>query len=166
MNSDAGRASGQENGSEALRLAAGDGCKVLKRKTVKLMHSYDNELVIYHMRSMLSEAGFNKTDEYILAAAASALATNILRYAVGGELQICLVQNAQMHMGVEVFASDGGPGIADVEAAMREHYTSEQGSLGMGLPSVKRIMDEFEIESIVGCGTRVRARKWREHGQD
>lgn len=166
MNPDEGRTCGKQNAPQALRLAAGEGCAVLKRKTVKLMHSYDNELVIYHVRSMLGEAGFNKTDEYILAAAASELATNIVRYAIGGEIQLCLIRDAKNRIGLEVFASDSGPGIADIEAAMREHYTSEQGSLGMGLPSVRRIMDEFEIESIVGCGTRVRARKWREHGQD
>lgn len=166
MKPDTGETSGGTSGAQALRLAAGEGCTILKRKTVRLAQSFDNELVIYHMRAMLSEAGFRKTDEYILAAAASELATNIVRYTPGGVMDICLVRDARGRMGVEVLASDNGPGIPDVEAALREHYSSERGSLGMGLPSVKRIMDEFAIESIVGLGTQVRARKWREYGQD
>ena len=166
MKPDMGEATGGACGAQTLRLVAGEGCTILKRKTVRLAQSFDNELVIYHMRSMLSEAGFHKTDEYILAAAASELATNIVRYTPGGEMDICLVRDARGRTGVEVLASDSGPGIPDIEAAMREHYSSERGSLGMGLPSVKRIMDEFAIESVVGLGTRVRARKWREYGQD
>lgn len=166
MKTDTGRDSGHENGAETLRLTAGEGCTILKRKKIKLMQPFDNELVIYHMRSMLTEAGFHKTDEYIVAAAASELATNILRYTPGGEMEISLIRDARGRTGVEVFASDSGPGIHDVGAAMREHFSSEPGSLGMGLPSVKRIMDEFEIESAVGLGTRVRARKWRGNGQD
>ena len=166
MNSDAGGTPCPAAGAQTLRLMVGEGCTILKRKTVRLVQSYDNELVIYHMRSMLSEAGFHKTDEYILAAAASELATNIVRYTPGGMMDICLLRDACGRTGVEVFASDNGPGIPDIEAAMREHYSSERGSLGMGLPSVRRIMDEFAIESVVGLGTRVRARKWREYGQD
>lgn len=166
MKSDTDGVSVLEHGAQSLRLAVGEGCTILKRKTVRLKQSFDNELVIYHMRSMLSEAGFHRTDEYILAAAASELATNIVRYTSGGEMDICLVKDVHGRTGVEVLASDNGPGIPDIEAAMREHYSSEPGSLGMGLPSVRRIMDEFAIESVVGLGTRVRARKWRAYGQD
>ncbi|MEA5049443.1 MAG: anti-sigma regulatory factor [Eubacteriales bacterium] len=166
MTSDSSGPSGQEYGANTLRLAAGEGCTVLKRKAIRLQQSSDNELVIYHMRSLLNEAGFHTTDEFILAAAASELATNIVRYTPGGMMEICLIRDAGGRTGVEVFASDKGPGIPDLEAAMREHYSSEPGSLGMGLPSVKRIMDEFAIESVVGAGTRVRARKWRNYGQD
>lgn len=153
----------EEEGPGELKLTAGNGCTVLKRKAVKLIHSYDNELVIYHVRTMLAESGFSKTDEYILAAAASELATNIIRYAKEGEMEISLVSNGVNHIGIEIFASDKGPGIRDIEAALSEHYSSEKSSLGLGLPSVKRIMDEFWIESIVGKGTRIQARKWREH---
>lgn len=158
--------SGRKSGAEELRLTAGEGCAILKRKTVKLMHSSDNALVIYHARALLNEAGFHRTDEYILAAAASELATNIVRYTSGGEIDISLVRDARGRTGVEIFASDSGPGIQNIEIAMREHYSSESGSLGMGLPSVKRIMDEFAIESVVGLGTRILARKWKDYGQD
>ena len=115
--------SGRKSGAEELRLTAGEGCAILKRKTVKLMHSSDNALVIYHARALLNEAGFHRTDEYILAAAASELATNIVRYTSGGEIDISLVRDARGRTGVEIFASDSGPGIQNIEIAMREHYS-------------------------------------------
>ncbi len=161
MNTFTNQASDEEDDPSQLKLAAGKGCTVLKHKTVRLIHSYDNELVIYHMRTMLAEAGFSKSDEYILAAAASELATNIIRYAKEGELDISLVSNGMNQIGIEIFAGDRGPGIENIEAALSEHYSSEKSSLGLGLPSVKRIMDEFYIESVVGKGTRILARKWR-----
>ena len=73
MISDADGICGPNGGAQSLRLTAGDGCTVLKRKTVKLLQSFDNELVIFHMRAILNEAGFHRTDEFILAAAAVAL---------------------------------------------------------------------------------------------
>jgi len=163
MNAETDHATGDADSPGELKLSAGDGCTVLKRKIVKLIHSYDNELVIYHTRTLLAEAGFSETDQYILAAAASELATNIIRYAKDGELEVCLVSDQPNSIGIEIFASDNGPGIPNIETAMSEHYSSEKGSLGLGLPSVKRIMDEFYIESIVGKGTRIKAIKWREH---
>jgi serine/threonine-protein kinase RsbT len=61
--------------------------------------------------------------------------------------------------GIEIEVSDHGPGIADVEGAMNDHFSSG-GTLGLGLPGVKRMMDEFSLESSPGQGTRVTARKW------
>ena len=87
-------------------LTAGAGCTIIKSKNVRLIHSYDNELVIYHMRAMLAAAGFSPSDEYILSAAASELATNILRYAGTGELEISIVRNVHDETGIEIFASD------------------------------------------------------------
>lgn len=166
MNADEGGKLRGETAAEELKLTPGAGCTVLKRKSIQLMHSFDNELVIYHARILLNEAGFSKTDEYILAAAASELATNIIRYAKEGELVISLITAGENRKGIEFFAGDRGPGIRDIEAAMSEHFSSEKSSLGLGLPSVKRIMDEFYIESIVGMGTRVQARKWRDYAQN
>ena len=61
--------------------------------------------------------------------------------------------------GIEIVAEDAGPGIADVKQAMQDRFSSS-GTLGLGLPGVKRMMDEFELESQLGQGTRVRVRKW------
>ena len=63
-------------------------------------------------------------------------------------------------VGVELTLEDNGPGITDIEQAMQEGYTTS-GGLGLGLPGTKRLMDEFEIASEVGRGTRVTVRKWR-----
>jgi serine/threonine-protein kinase RsbT len=108
---------------------------------------------------MLAAAGFESTDEFIIASAASELATNILRFAGSGELDISIIRNLKGNLGIELFASDSGPGIRDIEKAMQDQYSTLKNSLGLGLPSVKRIMDEFTIESFPGKGTRVLARK-------
>jgi len=58
---------------------------------------------------------------------------------------------------------DKGRGIMDIEKALQDHYSTKRGSLGLGLPSVRRIMDEFEIESSPASGTLIIARKWKGH---
>jgi serine/threonine-protein kinase RsbT len=64
--------------------------------------------------------------------------------------------------GIELLAYDEGPGIPDINMAMQEQFSSQANSLGLGLPSVKNMMDEFFIESFVGQGTRVLVYKWKE----
>ncbi len=104
------------------------------------------------------EAGMGDTPSQMVATAVSELARNILKYAGQGEIRLRRVKDMGRR-GVEVEAIDSGPGIEDCEAAMEDHFSSG-GTLGMGLPGVKRMMDEFSLESTVGEGTRVRARKW------
>jgi serine/threonine-protein kinase RsbT len=91
--------------------------------------------------------------------AASELGRNTYKYAGGGVmLWRALIDNDSK--GLELRFSDEGPGIADVNEAMREGHTTG-GGLGMGLPGAKRLMDEMEIQSVVGKGTMVTVRKWR-----
>ncbi len=104
------------------------------------------------------ETGFDETRSRMIATAVSELARNILKYAGSGQLRLRRVSSSR-GAGVEIEVSDHGPGIADVEAAMSDHYSSS-GTLGMGLPGVKRMMDEFDLHSEPGRGTRVTARKW------
>ena len=104
------------------------------------------------------EAGFDETPSRMIATAVSELVRNILKYAGTGEIRLRRVKGTGGH-GIEIEAVDQGPGIADCEAAMRDHYSSG-GTLGLGLPGVKRMMDEFSLESTPGKGTRVTARKW------
>ena len=104
------------------------------------------------------EAGFDETPSRMIATAVSELVRNILKYAGTGEIRLRRVKRMGGH-GIEIEAVDQGPGIADCEAAMRDHYSSG-GTLGLGLPGVKRMMDEFSLESTPGKGTRVTARKW------
>ena len=101
---------------------------------------------------------FSRTDAYYLATAVTELAVNLFRHAGGGEIQLRTLtrQNA---VGIEVIAHDTGPGIADIAQAMHEGF-STAGGLGCGLPGVSRLMDELEIHSEAGQGTRIRACKW------
>jgi len=104
------------------------------------------------------ETGFDETPSRLIATAVSELARNILKYAGTGEVRLRQVQKTRGR-GIEIEAIDHGPGIADCEAAMEDHFSSS-GTLGLGLPGVKRMMDEFSLESEPGQGTRVTARKW------
>ncbi len=105
------------------------------------------------------EAGFDEAPSRIIATAVSELVRNILKYAGTGELHLRQVQEFGRR-GIEIEAVDEGPGIPDCDQAMRDHYSSS-GTLGLGLPGVKRMMDEFFLESTPGQGTRVTARKWK-----
>ena len=103
-------------------------------------------------------AGFDETPSRMIATAVSELARNILKYAGTGEIRLREVEG-KGGRGIEIEAVDWGPGIADPEAAMRDHFSSG-GTLGLGLPGVQRMMDEFSLDSTPGKGTRVTAIKW------
>ena len=110
-------------------------------------------------RTLAAELGFSAADATLIATAISELARNIVSYARRGEIQLHRMQNS-VRQGIMVVALDEGPGIRDVSQAMRDGF-STSGSLGLGLPGVRRLMDEFEIASKPGQGTRVTVRKWR-----
>lgn len=109
-------------------------------------------------RELAHRVGFGPTDQAIVATAISELARNIIQYALRGEIQICAIEDGNAR-GIMVAASDEGPGIASVDQAMQDGY-STSGGLGLGLPGVKRLMDDFEIVSKPGVGTTVTVRKW------
>lgn len=102
--------------------------------------------------------GFGRTDAYYLATAITELAANIFHHAGNGEIRLRVLAGRNQ-VGIEVIAHDTGPGIANIEQAMREGF-STTGGLGCGLPGVGRLMDELEIDSEPGRGTRIRACKW------
>lgn len=110
-------------------------------------------------RELASRCGFPTTDLAVIATAISELARNIVRYALHGEIVLRLVED-HIKRGVEVVATDDGPGIPDLNRAMQDGY-STSGGLGLGLPGTRRLMDEFEITSDFGKGTRVTVRRWR-----
>lgn len=123
----------------------------------------DSDLVVARQkgRELAGELGFSRTDATLIATAISELARNILDYAGNGEIAITRgFENGRN--GVVVVAVDSGPGINDVEAALQEGFSTSQG-LGMGLPGARRLMDEFQIHSEIGKGTRVVMKKWRYH---
>jgi serine/threonine-protein kinase RsbT len=103
-------------------------------------------------------AGFQETPSRMIATAVSELARNILKYAGSGEIRLRQVRDDR-RKGVEIEASDHGPGIEDLDAALSDHFSSG-GTLGLGLPGVKRMMDDFRLDSTPGEGTRVSATKW------
>ena len=142
-------------------LFHGKNVSIVESQIVKLAEGYDNGYAILVTRQMAVKAGFKLTNEVMIATAASELSTNIIRYAKYGEIFISIIRDLNGgQTGIEIYAADSGPGIKDIELAMKEEYSSLPNSLGLGMPSVKRIMEEFYIESLVDRGTRVLARKW------
>jgi serine/threonine-protein kinase RsbT len=110
-------------------------------------------------RDLGLELGFPKTDLALIATAISELARNILTYAGEGEIEVA-VEDAEGRRGLLIVARDHGPGIPDIGLALQDGYSTSR-SLGIGLPGVRRLMDDFEITSELGSGTVVRAAKWR-----
>jgi serine/threonine-protein kinase RsbT len=110
-------------------------------------------------RALAADAGFSSAEQTVIAAAISEIARNIVMYAKQGEIILSLVQSGG-RQGVAVVAIDEGPGIPDLKRAMQDGYSTADG-VGTGLPGAKRLMDEFEVESVVGRGTTVKMTKWR-----
>ncbi len=102
-------------------------------------------------------AGLNRVDTECVVLSVSELAHNLVQHGGGGRLTVSVEEGAPPCVVVQ--AEDEGPGIADLARVMEDGY-STTGGLGSGLPGVKRLMDEFEITSAPGQGTRVVARKW------
>lgn len=133
--------------------------KYNERRITLFDHS-DKEQVVMTARYLAAEAGFDETNQVLIATAASELATNIVKYAKEGEVILKIIQRDR-RLGIEIIARDDGPGIRDIEQVMQDNFSTSKGSLGLGLPSVQRIMDEFKIESQPEHGTIVSALKWR-----
>jgi serine/threonine-protein kinase RsbT len=111
------------------------------------------------VRRLAQEQGFSLVDQTKLVTAASELARNALIYGGGGELKWeKLVDGAKR--GVRLVFEDHGPGIADIEQAMTDGWTSGNG-LGLGLTGARRLVNEFELQSTVGVGTRVTIARWK-----
>ena len=129
-------------------------------RRIALFDHSDKEQVIMTARYMAAEAGFDETNQHLIATAASELATNIVKYAKKGEVMLKIVQRDRQ-LGIQIIARDEGPGIRHIEKVMQDNFSTSKDSLGLGLPSVQRIMDEFKIDSQPGHGTIVSALKWR-----
>jgi len=110
-------------------------------------------------RLLAEQLGFSTSEATLVATAISELARNIVSYARRGEIQVSLVHNGNKR-GINIIARDEGPGILDINLAMREGY-STSGGFGIGLPGVRRIMDEYDIASDVGRGTTITITKWK-----
>ena len=122
----------------------------------------DQDIVVARQkgRVLAGELGFSAGDATLIATAISELARNIVSYAQTGEIKLKEIHGSS-RVGILVIASDDGPGIIDIRQALRDGF-STSGSLGLGLPGVRRLMDEFEISSQPGKGTMVAVKKWRQ----
>jgi len=109
-------------------------------------------------REIAAQLGFSRTNTVIIATAISEIARNQVEYAQNGEMRMGVVRNGP-RCGIVIIATDQGPGIPDVEKAMRDGFSTSKG-LGLGLGGAKRLMDEFTVESKVGRGTKVTMKKW------
>ena len=121
----------------------------------------DQDIVLARQngRAMAIELGFSSGDATLIATAISELARNILSYARKGDIFLKPVHGSA-RTGMLITASDQGPGIPDLQQAMRDGF-STSGSLGLGLPGVRRLVDEFEIASRPGQGTTDVVKKWK-----
>jgi serine/threonine-protein kinase RsbT len=115
-------------------------------------------------RALADRLGFSRTDATLIATAISEIARNILVHAGSGEITLTPIQERD-RKGMAVVARDEGPGIRDLEAAVADGYSGVNGSLGLGLPGARRLMDEFDIVSRPGEGTTVTMRKWHGNGR-
>jgi serine/threonine-protein kinase RsbT len=120
----------------------------------------DSDVVVARQRAraLAAELELSTTDQTLLATAISEVARNITTYAKRGEVVLSIVHDGGRD-GIRVVARDDGPGIADVELALQDGYTSG-GGLGLGLPGARRLVDEFDIESAPSAGTTVTLVKW------
>ena len=109
-------------------------------------------------RTLAHQLGFASSDLTVIATALSELGRNILTYAGSGAIVLRPTRAGNKH-GRLVVARDQGPGIPDIALAMQDGYSTSN-SLGLGLPGTRRLMDEFDIHSVVGRGTTVTVKKW------
>ena len=132
---------------------------VLKNDLLPVRTPNDIVVVRQHVRALAIELGFSLVDQTKMVTAASELARNTLAHGGGGTARIEVVA-ANARRGVKMTFEDRGKGIADLELAMRDGYSTGTG-LGLGLSGTRRLMNEFDLQSKPGEGTRVSATRWR-----
>lgn len=130
-----------------------------KIEEMKILSSADVVLVRQAVRQFALELGFSLVDQTKIVTAASELARNTLDYGGGGTVTLETVEDGGRR-GLRLTFDDQGPGIPDIELALRDGFTSG-GGLGMGLGGAKRLANEFKIESVVGEGTRIVVVRWK-----
>ena len=127
-------------------------------RVITIIHESDIVAVRKSVRDTATALGFGITDVTRIVTATSELARNVYTYAGSGTTRLRRLY-VDGRIGIELTFDDDGPGIADVEQAMEAGYTTGSG-LGLGLPGAKRLMDEIDVRSNVGKGTKVIIKKW------
>lgn len=131
----------------------------MESKSISLESEHDIIIARSEVRNLAAALGFRLIDQTRLATVTSELARNIVKYGMGGRL-IAQPTEGNRGVGLRLIFEDEGPGIPNLEAAMRDGFSTGRG-LGKGLPGSKRLVHEFEIESTEGQGTRVTIVRWR-----
>ena len=130
-----------------------------KTETINIQSSGDVVLVRQAVRQVAVEIGFGLVDQTKIVTAASELARNTLDYGGGGTVKLETLQDGRRR-GLRLTFEDRGPGIPDIDLALKDGFTTGSG-LGMGLSGAKRLANEFEIQSVVGEGTRIIIVRWK-----
>lgn len=132
---------------------------VVRDEVMPIRSSTDVVLVRQAVRAWAVAQGLSLVDQTKIVTASSELARNTLRYGGGGQAKLTRLTNGLRH-GLDIEFSDQGPGIPDLDLALKDGYTTG-GGMGLGLSGAKRLTDEFDIQSAPGAGTTVRIRKWK-----
>ena len=132
---------------------------VLKREEVPLKTSGDVVAARQRVRQWATDLHFSLVDQTKLVTAASELARNALDHGQGGKMTMEIV-NGLAKTGLKLVFEDNGPGIPDIQAAMKDGFTTGSG-MGLGLGGSKRLVNEFQIESEVGRGTKITVLRWK-----
>lgn len=132
---------------------------IVRTDELPIQSSGDVVIVRQAVRAAASELGFSLVDQTKMVTAASELARNTLDYGGGGTIHIQLM-NDGMRRGLKLTFEDKGPGIPDIQQALKDGFTTGNG-LGLGLGGAKRLVNEFDIQSAPGQGTRVTITRWK-----
>jgi serine/threonine-protein kinase RsbT len=128
------------------------------RVRIPIREEIDVAMARKHVRELAARQGLSEAAAHSLATATSEIARNIVVHAGAGEI-VLDVEHGSGQRGILVVARDAGPGIPDLEQAMEDGYSTGNG-LGLGLPGARRLVDEFELISVVDRGTTVVLRMW------
>lgn len=131
---------------------------VVSSETIPIVSEPDIVVVRRRVRESASQIGLSLVDQTKVVTAASELARNTLIYGGGGSMQLESLNGPRL--GVRLTFQDNGPGIPDIQLALRDGFTTGTG-LGLGLGGTKRLVNEFEIESKPGQGTKVTITRWK-----
>jgi serine/threonine-protein kinase RsbT len=131
---------------------------VLSSETVPLATETDVVTVRRRVREVAGKLGFSLVDQTKFVTAASELARNTLLHGGGGAMELSMLNGPRL--GIRLTFEDKGPGIPDIQLALRDGFTTGSG-LGLGLGGAKRLVNEFEVISRVGEGTKVTIVRWK-----
>lgn len=132
---------------------------ILNKDVVKVSREQDTILLRNRVKECATKIGMGLVNQTKLITAASELVRNMLKYASGGIVNIEIISKGREN-GVRLIFIDEGPGIPDINLAMKDGFTTGK-SLGLGLPGTRRLVSEFDIKSAVNEGTTISIIKWK-----